>query len=832
MTPEDFIAKWRELERKERAASQPHFLDLCDVLGVPKPGDLGIPTKDYEFAVRVKKPGQEAGEVDVFKRRCFAWEYKGPRKSLVAAYRQLKDYIDALDNPPLLIVSDMREIQIHTNFTNTVKQVYRIPVNELTSVEARERLRAAFLDPEKLRPDISREKATAEAAAKIGELANELRRAGNDPRRVAHFLNKLVFCMFAEDTGLLPDNVFGELVEQSVREIGLFAGVTTDLFKAMRERDGRFGAKRIRWFNGGLFGDDDVIPLNFTQINALRDATLLDWSQIEPSIFGTLFERGLDPAKRKEMASLFDLKPNGTARHSQANLFDTGADKGVGIHYTDPDKIMKIVEPVVLRPLKAEWEAVKAEISKQREAKAKAKGAAARAKAEHAARDAYRAFRHRLGGYRVLDPACGSGNFLYLALMHLKDFDRAVENEARAMGLPADNDQVTPDAVMGIEINPYAAELAQLTIWIGEIQWQMKNAGGVNRQPILGRLAQIECRDALLNPDGSEAQWPKSDAIIGNPPFLGDKLMRGMLGGDYVEKLREAFRGRVPGGADLVCYWFEKARAMIQVGTANRAGLVATNSIRGGANRIVLDKIESMEIIYDAWSDEPWVIDGAAVRVSLISFSLLTENTDAYLDGRKVTHIFSNLTAGNADITKAKPLLENKDCAYLGIQKTGPFDIPGKLARTWLQMPENPNSQSNASVLKSFWNGIDLTRRPRDCWIIDFPLDNSQEYVALFEAPFEYAKKNIKPTRIGKREIRANERWWEHYWPRPEMRRKISNLSRYLVTPEVSKYRIFVFLSMPTLPDKNLIVITRSDDTFFGVLQSRIHELWALRTRF
>jgi hypothetical protein len=854
MTPEDFIGKWRDSDRKERAASQQHFLDLCDLLEVKKPGDPGIDPKDYDFEKSVKKPGGAPGSADVWKRNCFAWEYKGPRKSLVEAYRQLKDYADALDNPPLLIVSDMREIQIHTNFTNTPANTYLIQTRDLVSPDKRQLLRWAFLDPERLRPAPERKRVTEEAAKQIGRLANNLRRNKLDPRRVAHFLNKIVFCMFAEDIELLPRRIFSEILEHAVTGEVKFEEAIRDLFRAMKDRNGRFGLTRIPWFNGGLFADDDVIELSFPQVVALRDASLLDWKYIEPSIFGTLFESGLDPEKRQEMASLFDVKPNGNGngRHAQPSLFAREADKGVGIHYTDAEKIMKIVEPAVLRPLRAEWEAVKAEISKLREAKDKAKGDAARTKAEDAIRKAYFDFRTRLANYRVLDPACGSGNFLYLALLHLKDLDRAVETEARAMGLPADNDRVTTDAVKGIEINPYAAELAQLTIWIGEIQWQIKNYGPLKRQPILGRLRQIECRDALLGTGDIEAKWPNADAIIGNPPFLGGKLLLRTLREDYVKRLFELFDGRVPAEADLVCYWFVKAGEQIRRGKASHAGLVATNSIRGGANRRALQvalrgvnkvalRTKSKEaasqglVIYSAWDDEPWVIDGAAVRVSLICFAApdRIQRGAAELDGQPVDEIHPDLTPrvgkSGVDLTQAQRLRENVDVAFMGDTKGGAFDVPGELARYWLELPANANGKKNSAVLRPWANGLDITRRWRDYWIVDFGWEMSEGEAALFEAPFAWIAKRVKPERLKNRRETYRKFWWRHVEARPGMHRAIDAFPKYLATPTIAKHRLFVVLDKRVLPDHQLIVITRDDPAIFGLLHSRLHEMWALR---
>ena len=243
---------------------------------------------------------------------------------------------------------------------------------------------------------------------------------------------------------------------------------------------------------------------------------------------------------------------------------------------------MRIVGPVVLDPLIAEWnaarEAIASLLAKHDEAKGKRT-----TQHQKKAVERYRAFLHRIASVRVLDPACGSGNFLYLALIELKNLEHRVMLEAEQIGLPPEFPSIGPEAVKGIEINAYAAELTRVTIWIGQIQWMLKHGFSLSKNPILKNLDQIECRDALLGADGSEAAWPEADFVIGNPPFLGDKRMIGLLGEDYAMRLREVYKGRVPGGADLVTYWFEKARSLIGHGKSQRAGFVATNSIRGGA---------------------------------------------------------------------------------------------------------------------------------------------------------------------------------------------------------------------------------------------------------
>jgi type II restriction/modification system DNA methylase subunit YeeA len=822
MTPEDFSAKWRGSTRTERSASQEHFLDLCELLGVKKPQEVDPHGAFYTFEKSVLKPDGRQGRADVWRKDCFAWEYKGPRKNLTQAYSQLKEYADGLLNPPLLIVSDMAEIRIHTNFTNAVSVTHVIKLADLTSVEARQKLRDCFENPEKLRPAATRETVTRDAAKAFGAIAARLRSHGADPRRVAHFLNRLVFCLFVEDVGLIPDRIFADILEEAAKEPGKFEPMLQGLFRAMKDKGGLWGTHSIPWFNGGLFDDDDVLPLGLLEIKDLVAASLLDWSAIEPSIFGTLFEAGLDPQKREIMASLFDPAAPAKARRGQP------VDRGVGIHYTDPATIMKIVEPVVLAPLRREWEAAKAEIAALRAKRDRAKSDGARTRAENEARSAWLKFRARLGRYRVLDPACGSGNFLYLALLHLKNFDEAVLAEGRALGLPPDNQRIGVDTLLGIEINPYAAELARVTIWIGELQWQLRNSMGITRSPILGRLDGIECRDALLNPDGTEAEWPSADAVVGNPPFLGGKRLLAILGESYVRTLRATFQGRLPDFTDLVCYWFEKARLALKAQMAKMVGFVATNSIRSGTNRTVLERIASEFRIFEAWSDEPWVVDGAAVRVSIVCYALSGDLQR--LDGLRVERINSDLTATFVDLTRAERLFSNNSVAFIGIQKTGSFDIPGDIARQWLLMPINPNGRPNSDVLKPYINGNDLTHRSRDVWIIDAGDLRTEDEVALYEAPYSYLKKVVFPQRLENKEELARSLWWVFWRLRPELRASARKMDRVMVTPRVAKHRLFVWLDKCMLADSRLVAITRDDDASFGILHSRFHEAWSLHT--
>ena len=428
----------------------------------------------------------------------------------------------------------------------------------------------------------------------------------------------------------------------------------------------------------------------------------------------------------------------------------------------------------------------------------------------------------------MLDPACGSGNFLYLALYALKDLEHQVQVEAEILGFQREFPEIDPSNVKGIEVNPYAAELARVSVWIGHIQWMRRNGFPGSQEPILKPLDTIECRDAILAADGAEPEWPDADIVIGNPPFLGGKLLKTHLGEDYVEGLFAAYSDRVPPEADLVCYWFEKAGRQIAEGRTERAGLVATNSIRGGANRRALEAATSNRPIFDAWSDEPWTIDGAAVRVSLVCFSRPgSEVSEIRLNGERVDEVYTDLTGrrGSSGLNPQtiRRLPQNADVAYMGNTKGGAFDIAGSLALEWLQQLANPNGRANTDVLKPWVNGKDITQRPGGKWIIDFGPDMSEAAAALYEKPFDWVEQNVS------RHPANRKHWWRHERPRPHMWNALGRVKRYIVTPTLAKHRLFVWCDTRICPDHQLIVIARDDDTTFGVLHSRFHQIWSLR---
>ena len=800
VTPGAFIVKWRASTLKERSASQEHFIDLCRLLGQPTPAEADPTGETYCFERGARKDSGREGWADVWKRHCFAWEYKGRRADLDAAFDQLRQYALALENPPLLIVSDMARFRIRTNWTNSVSETHEFALEDLADAACRDKLAWAMSDPERLRPGESRQALTERAAAAFAALAQSLRGRGHAPSAVAHFVNRLVFCMFAEDVGLLPDEIFTRMLEHARRRPESFAELARDLFGAMAS-GGRVGFEAVARFNGGLFDDDAALPLARSEIETALAAAGLDWSEIDPSILGTLFERGLDPDKRSQL----------------------------GAHYTDRDKIMRLVEPVIVRPWLAEWEAAKGDVAAALGRAAAAKSKAAQARRRGEAERLLRVFLERLRGFTVLDPACGSGNFLYLALHALKDLEHRVQLEAEAMGLQRAFPAVGPANVKGIELNAYAAELARVSVWVGEIQWMRRNGFAVSHDPILKPLETIECRDAILTPDGEEPDWPEADVVIGNPPFLGYSPMRDTLGDAYTEAIHGLYKGSVPAFADLVCYWFHKAGKQVAQGNLARAGLVATNSIRGGRNRAVLDRIVEGGAIFDAWSDEPWVVDGAAVRVSLVCFGPRDAGLPVRLNGAAAARINPDLTATATDLTIAAKLPGNRQVAFVGGFKKGAFDIPGDLARKWLGLPANPDGRHNSGVLKPWANGMNVTRRPQDKWIVDFGHETSEAAAALYEAPFAHIVEHVKPARDRNRRADLQRSWWRHDRSGQMLFQRVGSLSRYIATPRVAKHRLFAWLDAGIYPDSALIVIARDDDTTFGILHSRFHEAWSLR---
>lgn len=809
LTLPDFVSRWKAVTLSERSAAQSHFIDLCDLLGQPHPAAADQTGESYVFEKGVSKSGGGKGYADVWLRGRFAWEYKGKHKDLSVAYQQLLQYREDLENPPLLVVCDLDRFEVHINFTGTAKHAYHFDLDDLLrnhptsscDIAPLEILRALFLNPGRLRPSRTAAQVTEQAASEFARLAESLRSRGVDPERAAHFLMRLLFCLFAEDIGLLPTDLFTRLIESNRNQPATFAKKLKQLFAAMAFKDGSFGSDDIHHFNGGLFTDDAVIDLIPSDLNILSAATKLDWSCIEPAIFGTLFERSLDPSKRSQL----------------------------GAHYTSKEDILLVIEPVLMQPLRDRWKRVQTEAS-DIVMRVNTGDTKSHKKSRSALRNKLLGFADELSQVRILDPACGSGNFLYLALKRILDLWKEVSVFASNNGLSGFFPyHVRPSQLYGIEINVYAHELASVVVWIGYIQWLHDNGFGTPPEPILERLTNIERRDAVLeykNGKPVEPDWPDSNVIIGNPPFLGGKKLRTELGDGYVEDLFGIYNGRVAREADLVVYWFEKARKSISEGKAQRAGLLATQSIRSGANRETLQKIKQSGDIFFAWADRSWVLDGASVRVAMIGFDNGDEE-HRLLDGKPVSTINSDLSS-SVDVTRVEELPENEGLAFQGPVKVGHFELSNQQAHDFLASP-NPNGLSNAEVIKPWMNASDITGRSREMWIIDFGEMDLYE-AALFERPFEYVKQTVKPFRSKNNDVQRRIFWWRLGRSGADLRAAKAGKRRLIITPRVAKHRFFVWAEANIVPDSRLFVFTRDDDYFFGILHSRVHEIWTLNT--
>ena len=783
MQPNEFVTKWHNVNFGEKQASQEMFLDICALVEHPTPVSLGNPDV---FTFEKWVPG---GFADAYLEGHFGWEFKGDDSELDSALNQLLRYQVHLKTPPLLVVSSFRNIRIQTNFPGMATERHEIPVSGLDQLEHLKKLQWAFHAPAEFRPDRTLEDVTKDTAGVFHAIVQDMERHNADPEKLARYLNQIVFCLYAEDAGLLPADLFSRIVRENNRDAETFDQAVRNLFGQMAN-GGLFGADRVSHFNGDLFSFVDTVLLSGVALLKLNEAAQKDWRNIEPSIFGTLFERALDASKRSQL----------------------------GAHYTGAADIELVVEPVVMDPLRREWDTALQEVN-----------ALADAGNELAARARLAAFQDRLASVKVLDPACGSGNFLYTALRSLLDLEKQAIDFNDAKGWEEMVPAVRPNQMLGLEINPYAAELARTALWIGYIQWHKANGVHYRQTPILTAMDTIRQTDAILDLSDpghpAEPEWPAAEFIIGNPPFLGGGLLRNNLSDEYVEPLFSLYGDRIPNFSDICCYWFEKARAMLASHRASRCGLLATQGIRGRANRSVLERIKEIGDIFVAHSDRPWILEGAAVHVSIVCFDDGSQ-ADRTLDGHSVNVINSNLMTG-VDLTKAETLSHNVGMSFIGDTKKGKFEISADTAARMLNDKSNPNGKPNSDVVRPWANGLDVTRRGRNMWIIDFDIDISENEAAQYEMPFEHVKREVKPARDRVRNKLERERWWVHGRPAPDMRKAVASLDRYIATPRVAKHRLFIFFNEDVLPDGNLVAFARNDYYTFGVLHSYIHEVWA-----
>ena len=787
MTPSEFVATWQNSGLNEEQGAHSWFNDLCDLIGHPRPaGELDGLAYTYEQWV-------ETGKADCYYESHFCWEFKTAEHQLHDAMRQALGYSMYLKTPPLLVVSAFNVIRIRTNFPGMESVQREIRIVELAEPQSESLniLRRVFTDPDWFNTGKSRDDVTRETAALFQAVSNDMANSGYGHRELAQYLNQIIFCLYAEDAGLLPDGAFSGLVVNQRRNPDLFRRGAASLFSEMKD-GGLFGTQTIERFNGELFAHIPDVTLNTAALERLAEASEKNWSNIEPSIFGTLFERAL--GLTEERAPL-------------------------GAHYTGEADIRRVVQPVILDDLQGDWQQALAQADAAKDA-----GDGAYAV------NAMQAYRQRLAGVKTLDPACGSGNFLYVTLKALLDLERRAMDYQTGLDANAGPPLVNPAQMMGLEVNEYAAQLAKTALWIGYIQWHQANGFEYANRPILNNIHGIECRDAALvvNDDGAAAKapWPDADYIIGNPPFLGAKDMLTELGSEYTNRLRQTYGDALDGAVDLCCYWFEQARTQIAAGKSRRAGLLATQAIRFSSNRRTLERIKESGDVFAAYDDLEWKPEepgSAAVHVSIVCFDDGSE-TAKTLNGNPATDIDTRLT-DNLHLDQAGVLSQNSGICFRGIEKGGPFDVTPQDAVLMLA-DSNPNGRPNSDVVKRYLMGSDLNGRPKERWLVDFGTMLEPEAM-LYNLPYQHCLNYVKPVRDKNRREHRRINWWMFNDATPALNAAIAPLARYIGTCQIAKHRLFQFIDAGTTPNNKVTVFAREDDYFIGILESRFHKVWA-----
>jgi hypothetical protein len=890
----DFIAKWAASSAAERANKDAFLIELCDVLDVPRPdpttGDEKRDRYVFEKDALMPHAGGKVsrGKIDLYRAGAFILEAKqgsdatskklGTAKrdtpawnvAMMSAYGQALAYARTFDEPvPFLITCDIGHcFDLYAAFDGSY--LYRaFPNAQLSRIHFQDierhksLLQAVFLDPYSLDPARKAAKVTREVAEHLAQLAVVLERSGHKPEKVATFLMRCLFTMFAEDVGLLPSGLFRDaLKEHWIPNPKAFPGGVQALWRAMDEGNPFGFVGKLLRFNGGLFVDCDALPLTASQLQLLLVAAECNWAEVEPAIFGTLLERALDPKERHAL----------------------------GAHYTPRAYVERLVRPTIEEPWRADWELVQAGVRQQ----------VAAGRVEQA-RKTVRAFHRRLCSTRVLDPACGSGNFLLVAMDLFKRLESEVLallaglGDKQALLAHQETVRVTPGQFLGIEIKRWAKEIAELVLWIGYLQHHYRTHGHETAppEPILQDFKNIECRDALLAydkktpvldargkkvsrwdgetlkksrvtgkdiPDESarvelneyvnprQAEWPTADFIVGNPPYLGDKRMREVLGDGYVEALRSTYSD-VPASCNLVMYWWNRGAEAVASQKVQRAGFVTTTSINHSFNRRVVERwLEGEVSLAFAVVDHPWTSakygqarGNAEVRtaMSVICHGKQTGVLGRVLDecqdeeesvrfnlGWKQGRINADFSIG-ADVTSVVPLAANLRIACPGVQPHGSGFI---LTRAEAKKLGLGKASRLERYIKPYVNGNDLASRSRDVVIIDMlglePEDVRKRYPAVFERLLTH----VKPERDANPRQSYRKYWWLLGEPRKRFRPALSGLKRYIATIESARRRYFVFLDGSVLPDNMVIAIALDDAYFLGVLSSRVHVAWAIAT--
>ena len=882
---EGFIAKWSGVNASELSTSQSFLADLCRLLGVPVPHPT--PEQDYMFERPITfvhgDGGTSAGRIDLYRRGAFVLESKklkaGPAgkgfdEALLRARSQAEGYARALPategRPPFVVVVDVgNRIELYAEFSRSGAtytpfpdpRSHRIALADLRDAAVRERLRQVWLDPMSLDPSRESARVTREIAARLAELAKSLEKSGHDAEAVAQFLMRCLFTMFAEDVRLLPEDGFRTLLTRYREQPDTAMRMVAQLWQDM-DRGGFSAvlANDVLRFNGKLFKQPDTLPLTREQIDLLADAARAKWEHVEPAIFGTLLERALEPGERHKL----------------------------GAHYTPRAYVERLVLPTVIEPLRAEWI----------DAQAAALTLAAEEKADEAVTELLR-FHRRLCGVRVLDPACGSGNFLYVTLEHLKRLEGEVLNALdelghRQTGLAlggeradvAAGETVDPHNLLGIELNPRAAAIAEVVLWIGYLQWHFRTRGDVNPPvPVIRDFRNIENRDAVLAYDRVEfvtdergvpvtrwdgrtmkaspvtgeeipdetarvpleryvnprkAAWPEADFVVGNPPFIGNKRMRIALGDGYVEALRGAWP-EVPESADFVMYWWHYAAQITRRGGAERFGFITTNSIRQAFNRRVVE----MHLADDglplslvlAIPDHPWVdtSDGAAVRIAMTSgragrvvgrqCAVIEGQSDA--EGEVDVRLKTNIGRLNSDLSVGVDVSRAvRLIANRGVACPG-VQLSGQ---GFVLSPGDVNQfadeDRDAPIVRPFFIGNDLLKVPRGNFVIDATELSIDELRSRYPRAYQWLLTRVKPERDQNSRESYRRFWWKFSEQRSRFRPALVGLARSVATCRTAKYRLFSFLPSDSVCETTVVVVALDDAQALGVLSSVLHDVW------
>lgn len=873
----DFIARWTASGASERANKDSFLRDLCDVLGVPHPdpktGDRARDSYVFEADAVLPHAGGAVtvGKMDLYRAGAFVLEAKqgsNPGSAAVGtakrgspawniamrdAFGQALGYTRTLAAPPpFVIVADIGHcFDLYATFDGTTDyrpfpdaQRSRLFLPDLE--RHRDTLRTVWLEPHALDPAKQKVRVTREVAAHIAELSAELEDAGHPPELVAKFLMRALFTMFAEDVGLLKEGMFTEaLATRWCPKPDLFPREVEQLWSAMNTGGDLFMVGRILKFNGGLFAEPRALPLARRQLEILLAAARCDWTDVEPAIFGTLLERALDKRERHAL----------------------------GAHYTPREYVARLVKPTIEEPLRDEWDTVRVE-ARQLVGAGDVTGA----------QRAVGAFHRRLCSLKVLDPACGTGNFLYVAL----DTFKRLESEVLALLDELGDTQtkfglrVTPAQFLGIEVKPWAREIADLVLWIGYLSWNSRIYGAsAAREPVLEKYDNIECRDAVLEWDRIEpvldaegrpvtrwdgvstrlhpvtrkevpdetktvaleryvnprpADWPKADFIVGNPPFIGNKRMRDALGDGYVEGLRAAYP-KVASTVDLVMYWWHKSARLCASKRLVRFGLITTNSITQSFNRAVIEEELGPDKLALRWvvPDHPWVADGAQVRIAMTVATRAGENGASIL-GRVtredtdsadvlasvVTTIHADLRAG-ANVVGAMALRSNEKMAYTGVYPLGDgFVLVGE--DLWRAIGDDVDW---AVAVKDYATARDLTQRTRSAKVIDFYPRGVDEVRERWPSLYHWVLLNVKPERDQNPREARRRNWWLFGDSGINVRRAVMGVERFIAVPRTARHFTYQFLPNSTIVDTSVVAIASDDAALLGSLSSRPHLVWA-----